>query len=324
MKKRLFSQFYLILMILVFISASLFLTSCSGNVAGGQGPLDTATALRIVSTGTQGVDTALLPNNPPSLIYDHNELNAIVEVKNHGNYPLQPEDCLVQVTGFDPNIITGGFNFQHSCAENMDQLEGKTIYNTEGGFNQIEFYSPQVILPQGVYEYNPSLNFLTCYKYHTTTSPSVCVDPLFYQVTSEQKTCLPTNVGLGGGQGGPVGVTYVGVQMTGEKAIFEINVMNLGSGRVLSPYADLRGCGQATLERSDFDHVAYTVKMSGGSLIDCKPRDGFVPLYNNQGKIICSFSVPGTTSFQTPLIIDLDYGYMQSFQSSIKIVQQPR
>jgi len=304
---------------------SLLLVSCSGRPAAGDRPQDTAAALKLVQSGTQGIEISVLPNYPPSLLYDQNELIALVEVKNRGNHDVEAQDCFVQISGFDPNIITGTFNGPRSCADTAGGvLEGKNVYNTQGSNNQIEFRSSNVALPPGVFEYNPTLNFLTCYNYRTTANPQVCVDPLFYQITSEQKTCVPADVSTGGGQGAPVGISYVGVDMIGSKAVFEINVVNLGGGRVLSPRADIRNCGQASLEYTDLDKVAYSVQLSGGSLIDCKPRDGMVRLNNNQGKIVCTYNIPGASSYQTPLLIDLDYGYIQSFQKPIKIIQTPR
>ncbi len=309
--------------IVVLVLLVIFIAGCSG-VPQGERPQDTAAALRAVQTGTQGVVTSILQNSPPALIYDSSDLVALVEVRNRGNYDLDQTSCFVQVTGFDPNIIRGGFDVSRSCSENVGTLQGKNVYNTEGDFNQIEFHSPNVQLPDGVFEYNPTLNFVTCYQYHTTASPQVCVDPLFYQVTSEQKSCVPRPASVGGGQGAPVGVSFVGVNMVGNKAVFEINVQNMGTGRVLSPFANVQNCGQASLDYTDFDRVGYDVRLSGGTLIDCKPHDKIVRLNNGQGKIVCSYTIPGTSSFETPLKIDLDYGYIDSIQQPIKIVKTPQ
>jgi len=308
----------------VIITLLILLTSCGGRVAGGDKPIDTAARLKQVQSGTQGVEVTVLPNNPPPLIYDQNELITILEIKNKGNHNLGTGDCFVQVTGFDPNIIRGYVT--HSCAENTGTLEGKNVYNLQGGINQIEFRSPGVSLPPGVFEYNPTLNFVTCYNYHTRANPSVCVDPLFYQVTPQQKTCIPHDVSVGGGQGGPVGISYVGVNMIGGKAIFEINVVNFNTaGRVLSPYSDIQNCGQASVEYKDLDKVTYNVNLGSGSgsVIDCKPRDHIVRLNNGQGKIVCQFNIPGTSAFETPLMIDLDYNFVQSFKKTVKIVKTP-
>jgi len=310
------------LLISVLIFSSLFLFSCGGTVPAGQTPVDTATALKMANTGTQGLEISLVTNYPPALIYDDNELVALVQVNNKGNHDLKPQDCFIQVTGFDSNIVKNGFNMYHPCAEGVGTLEGKNEYNTLGGSTQIEFRSTDNRLPAGVFEYNPTLNFVACYNYHTIANPVVCVDPLFYQVTSQQKTCIPHDVGMGGGQAAPVGVTNVGVDMVGSKAIFEIGIQNYAVGRVLSSYADLRNCGQASLTYTDLDQVYYTVAWSGGPL-DCKPRD-FVRLVNNYGKIVCSAALPNSAAFETPLMIDLDYNYIQSFTKQVKIVRTPQ
>ena len=303
----------------------MFLVSCQGGVKAGEGPQDTAAVLKAVQTGTQGVEIEILQNSPPPMIYDQNELVALVEVHNRGNHDLPAQDCFVQVTGFDPNIIGGDFQRYASCNEGYggQPLEGKNVYNTQGGINQLEFRSSNVALPPGVFEYSPTLNFVTCYYYHTIANPAVCVDPAFYQVTHEQKSCTPQNVAMGGGQGAPVGVSYVGVDMVGSKAIFEINVINSGTGQVLSDNADIRNCGRASLDYEDLDKVRYTARLSGGSM-DCKPRDGYVRLNNGQGKIVCSANIAGTSAYETPLMLDFEYGYVQSVQKPIKIVMTPQ
>ncbi|MEK6846145.1 MAG: hypothetical protein AABY26_05265, partial [Nanoarchaeota archaeon] len=67
-------------LVLVLLAMLLLLVSCKGRVGGGENPIDTATALKMVQTGTQGIETKLLQNSPPPLIYDQNELIAILEV----------------------------------------------------------------------------------------------------------------------------------------------------------------------------------------------------------------------------------------------------
>ncbi len=306
----------------MFLLMSLFLISCGGNVAGGDKPIDTATALKAVQTGTQGIVIRPIENYPPALIYDRNELTVMLDIDNKGNFPLLPQDCFVQITGFDPNIIKGGLSTQSCSATNNVPLEGKNVYNINGGTNQLLFQFLNVELPPGVFEYNPTLNFVTCYKYHTTANPVVCLDPLFYQVTPQQKNCIPKTVSMGGGQGAPVGITYVGVQMIGGKAVFEINIQNLATpGRALSPNIDLQTCGSSSITHTDLDKVYYTISMVGKP-IDCKPYQ-FVRLVNNNAKIVCTSPVTGASAYETPLLIDLDYNFIQSLQKPIKIVRTP-
>lgn len=312
---------WILCLVLVFI----LLVGCRGRIPQGEQPLETEAALRLVQTGTQGVELRVLPNYPPPVVYDKNELVALVEVQNRGNHDLEAGNCFVQVTGFDPNIILGGFNVPRSCAENVVTLEGKDVYNVQGGVNQLEFRSTSIQLPPGVYEYDPKFVLLkACYLYHTKASPSVCVDPLFYQVTAEQKACdFRRSVLTGGGQGAPVGVSYVGVQMAGGKAVFEINVVNLDNGRVLSPDVDVQNCDSG-LDYGSLDKIRYTVQLANaGTVGDCRPKDGYVRLTNDQGKIVCTFNLPNTGAYETPLLIDLDYGYVKSIQQPLKIIRTP-
>ncbi|MDO8511002.1 MAG: hypothetical protein Q7S55_02450 [Nanoarchaeota archaeon] len=309
--------------LVILIASLLLLVSCKPKPGAGETPLDTVAALQQVKTGTQGVELQLIQDSPPSILYDQSDLIALVEVKNKGSYDLKAQDCFVHVTGFDRNIISGSFFGPRSCAEGVGLLEGKNLYNTEGSSNILEFES-SINLPLQVPDYNPTLNFLSCYHYHTIANPSVCVDPLFYQVSAEQKTCRPKDVAMAGGQGGPVGVSYVGVDMVGNRAIFEINIRNMGTGRVLSPFANINNCGQASIDYQDLDRVQYNVEMTGGGKVNCKPQDGFVRLSNGQGKVICTFDIPGSSAFETPLLIDLDYSYTDSFQKSVRIVKTPQ
>lgn len=301
-----------------------FLTSCGGKVPAGESPQDTAAVLSMVQSGTQGIEIRTLANQPPALIYDDNELTAMVEVRNRGNDDVEIPDCYVQVTGQDQSIIGGSFSSSIPCAANMGVLEGKNIYNVEGGINMIEFTSPTVNLPDNVFEYNPTLNFLACYRYTTTANPQVCIDPLFYQVTSEQKACIPQDVGMGGGQGAPVGVSYVGVDMIGDKAIFEINVVNNGGGRVLDYGANIQNCGGASLSYQDLDVVEFEVSLNDGSPLNCKPLNRRVRLTNNVGKIVCtSNNIANTNAYETILQIRLDYSYIDSFTQPLKVVASP-
>ncbi|MBU1974005.1 MAG: hypothetical protein KKH52_01260, partial [Nanoarchaeota archaeon] len=70
--------------VILILVISIFLISCQNNVPAGEQPLETEAALRMVQTGMEGVELSFLPNYPPNLIYDQNELVAILEVKNKG------------------------------------------------------------------------------------------------------------------------------------------------------------------------------------------------------------------------------------------------
>lgn len=305
--------------VITLLVLSILLTSCSYRPASGEKPIETAAALSQVYTGTQGAQIRFLPDYPPANIYDTMDFIAVAEVWNKGAYDFAPGDCFLELTGYDKNILQG-IQYRKSCVSGTD-LEGKKSYNLDGSFNQVEFKSSSIFLPTGVNVYEPTLNLAVCYQYQTTANPMVCVENPLYQVTSQQKSCIVKDVSLAG-QGSPVGVSYVDVEMAGGKVIFSITVRNFGNGRVMNPTTSLSSCPN-TLEYSDFDKVGYSVDLSGGSLISCKPNDGFVRLTDNQGKILCSFGVGNTQSYETPLTVSLDYNYMDSFKKKVKIIKTP-
>lgn len=304
----------------VLLVTLLFITSCAFNPAAGEKPADTAAALKQVQTGTVGIEMKFITNYPPTLLYDTTDLNAIVEVSNKGATDLKIGECFIHLIGYDKNIIRNIQSYQ-ACSSSST-LEGKTVYNLKGSSNQVEFKSNSIKLPSGVNEYNPNLNLIACYDYQTIANPLVCVENSLYQTTSQQKSCIVKDISMSG-QGAPVGVSYVDVEMAGNKAIFAITIKNFNSqGRIISPSASLSYCPN-NLQYSDFDKVYYSVTLNGGSKIDCKPNDNYVKMTNNEGKIICSFNIGNTQSYETPLMITLDYNYMQSLRQQVKIISTP-
>ena len=305
----------------VLLISVLFLVSCQPRAAAGENPRETSAILQQVQSGTQGIEMKFVQNYPPQTIYDQMEMIALVELWNRGTHDLSPGECFIQATGFDPDIIED-IDLPQDCTSNVGGvLEGKNEFNTEGGFSQLEFNSPRVELPDGVFQYNPTLDMKACYRYRTRANPQVCVDPQIYQINSEQKTCQVQDVSTGGGQGGPVGVSHVGVTMVGNKAVYEISIQNYGTGTVLSPDVNVYNCD---VDYRDVDKVEFDVTLGGAAArVNCNPLDEIVRLVNKQGKIVCTFEVPNTAPYEAPLQIDLNYAYLDSVKQPISIVKLP-
>ncbi len=315
------SRYQNTILIITLATLILFTTSCSGG--SGSTPQDALSAMKAAQSGTEGIVTRTVPNYLPSVIFDGQQLSLMMEVRNKGSTNVEPQDCFVHVTGFDHNIIPGGLDVPRSCGDNYGTLDGKNIYNLDGSFNQLVIDSSTINLPIGVNEYSPNLVIDTCYRYTSTATATVCIDPENYNFETSQKACTPGSVGLGGGQGGPVGVSYVGVTMAGHRATFDINVQSFGGGTVLSNSAEIQNCGFNNWNFEDLNRVIYSVRFGNGQPLDCKPRDGLVRLSGNNGKIICTAEVPSGAAYETPLIVDLSYGYKTSTTQSVRIVRTP-
>ena len=304
--------------IVTLLIITLFLTSCGYKPSAGETPLESSASQKQANTGTQGVEFKFIKNYPPKTIYDTTSFQGIVEVWNKGNFDLKAGDCFLELIGYDKNIMR---MYSRQACISSGTLEGKKAHNLKGSYNQVEFKSSSITLPTGVTHYSPTLNLVACYEYKTEANPMVCVENSLYQVSSAQKSCQVKDVSSGG-QAAPVSVSYVDVEMAGNKAIFAITIKNSGKGRIISPLTSLANCPN-TLQYSDFDQVGYSVRLSGGSLISCKPTNRYVRLTNNVGKIICSFNIGNTPAYETPLMVDLDYNYMQYLKKPIEIIKTP-
>ncbi|MCK4589254.1 MAG: hypothetical protein KAT77_02340 [Nanoarchaeota archaeon] len=298
---------------------SILLVGCQPLVGGGETPEETSGLSRYARSGFQGLDMRFIQDLPPNSLWDVAELVIVNELKNVGSYNIEADKCFIEVSGIDRNIVR---NLQPGIRQSCDDIEGKSVYNTEGGFNQIEFQSASIILPEGVDRYAPNIVLSACYNYKTIASPQVCIDPGFYQLTSEQKSCQVRDVPLGGGQGAPVSVDNVKVDMVGQKAIFQLDISNTGPGRVVSPRAALNQC-PGNMRYDDFDEVGFIISLSGEFPEKCTPSDHLVRLTNNKGKVFCTFNVGSTAAYEAPLNIELNYKYLQSISKKVEIVKTP-
>lgn len=292
------------------------LTLATFLVSGCQGfgrRQDEPTGAGFVSTGSQALQMRFLPNMPPDKTYTQTPITAMLEVRNVGTYDMTTLN--IYLTGFDPMIIP----FQTSVYP-VPLLEARSRFNPEGGYDTVEYTSSPIQLPQGTFEYNPTLLATACYIYKTTASPLICIDPNPTDVLSD-KPCQVQNVGTGS-QGAPVAVSNVEVQSTPKDTLLRIQVQNVGSG-VLMKEVMVGNCMQP-LQFKELNEVRYSVIVGGegGSPLQCKPDNNVLRLIDNQGTIFCSVPhslIQGGSAYETPLRISLDYGYKESISQKITI-----
>jgi len=302
---------------LVILLLVIALTACSQQ--NPQEVNQVSAVSQYVRSGTQGVEMQFVQNLPPRQMYETGDLVTLIELRNLGHHDLGREafqQCFVQFGGFDKNIIRGVPERQ-TCGD----LPGKSEFLQDGGFTTIEFQSTGITLPADTPSYTPPLVATVCYEYKTIATPQVCVDPNFFEITADQKACEVRDGAVGGGQGGPVAVTSVNVDMAGSTAIFTIDISNNGNGRVISPQTSLTKCPK--LDYNDFDEVHFSVEMSSGQFIKCAPQGQIVRLNNGRGRFVCQFRIGNTPAYQTPLRIELNYNYMNTIRRDVEIIRTP-
>lgn len=279
-----------------------------------------------IYSGTRGIEMDFLPNFPPSELYDSSSLNIVAELRNKGAYDLSGSNCYLYLTGHDDSIVQG-IDRQKYCGD----LEAKSSYNFEGGYDRVEFSSTSIFLPEELDKLDQNLVLYACYEYRTTANPVVCINPRIYELRAGEDACTVRDVGMSGGQGAPVSVDSVEVDMMKGKVQYKIHVSNTGGGHVLSRHTSLSPSSYHScpfnLEYDDYNVVDYEVEMTQGFKEKCSPNidgDQRLRLINGRGTIICTFNIGDSgTAYTTPLRISLDYNYMDTISRNIKILRTP-
>ena len=277
-----------------------------------RGGADVSSLDEDVHKGNKGLELSFMQNLPPAKIYDNTDLHIVAELKNVGTTMLSGNLFL---EGIDTNLITG-----IRTQKSFRTIDPKTQFNDEGGFETIEFRSSSIRLPKGTDKFPLNVVLSACYDYETLANPIICVEPDPSNII-KGGSCVPKDISLSGGQGAPVAITKVETKTSNYKAYFTIDIQNVGGGEVID---SLSRCPH-NLEYDDINVVSYKVRLSNLAPFKCSPKiDGRskVRLTNGKAKVTCSFNIPATHKFayQTPLQVELDYGYMQSVQKSVEII----
>ena len=260
------------------------LSGCKGINLGGKSTETAGSSLRDVEvfTGTEGLTMNYVKDLPPPKLYSSTNLNVLLELHNKGVTDIN--NLNLYLSGYDTNIIA-----IPNRVRNVFGLLGKSRFNIEGGYRTVEFASNRINDKDFSERYPTTMTATACYDYTTVGTPVVCVDPFLYDVEAGARPCQVAPVSLSGGQGAPISVENVQVDSTGSEAYFEIEIANVGGGKVVQtakcPY---------NLDYNDLNYVKYDIKLSGQPPIECLPSErgsNRVRLVNDRAKITCTFAI---------------------------------
>jgi hypothetical protein len=312
----------------LFLFVLLFLASCTPS---SQTPVKLEKDLY---KGTEGVVMDLFEDKLPSEVYQGEILNYIVKLTNKGPYPVSNAKLLVSLEkGYmNFNKQTSSSNFHIKVISNIN-MEGKSLFNTLDDFD-IREESIKVGNIDGQSEYHDSvITTNLCYDYKGIAFADVCIDTDPYSTKPGQKPCtVKDSISLSEGQGGPVSINQIETRMLvdnygGKEYIrpqFIIHIGNQGSGFVIKPGTVDEVCSENALNDKIYNSVIINdIKFSGYTKKDfeCFPEE--LVLMQDQDKITCILKTGAilkeSTSYTTPLEIDISYGYMFSQSKEIKI-----
>jgi len=261
-------------------------------------------------SGTQGLEISFADS--PQKVYAGSYMNLMVELRNRGATDLK--SGVVHLSGYDPSAL----HFQDSQLV-LPEILGKSAYMSDGGYEILPFpESSYAEVPFGE-TYTPTLMLSSCYQYQTIATPSVCVISHPSDIVSTD-VCKPGTITLSS-QGAPVAVTKVEQEVMEQMMNFVITVENVGTGKVVNLDSLFSAC-PFELKHTDLNNVKITVKLSGGGEPVCTPGNN-IRLVDGKGVVFCKIPLEMETSYTTPLIIQLDYGYSQSVTRTFEIVRPP-
>jgi len=315
---------------ILYLSFVLLLILASGFQCTPKNSSSSSSGKSYTVSGTDGLTLAFVAQNPQDRfsIGDLEEpISIIFELRNKGSWPqTDGENILSQgkiyVSGFDDNIIVMN---EKSKILNRDVLRGASQFSPEGGFDMPEFKGAIRAGNLVIDKYEPIILGTACFPYATKASPSICVDPHPFD-TTRKKVCQVGAISLTS-QGAPIAVTKVEQESSSSKTQFKITIKNVGGGDILR-LSKLDACdpyGGTELKRSDFDKVELSRVSVGTTDLRCGPfiEANEIRLFNNEGFIICTMEASeyqgANSAYQTPLNIELRYGYRKTVSKPIKI-----
>ena len=196
----------------ILIFFALFLIGCATNYGlRNNGNKEVITH----RTGVIGLTMEFLKGMPPQKIFEGDTFPIMLKVKNNGAYDIKNDEIVVSL-GVERDytssirLLEGG-KVKKLLAENAAKLslEGKTQINPIGQEEIISYnIDAGLIDPQSESHISTAIANL-CYPYETILSTSICIDTDINNLRPAKKVCSLKNLVFSSGQGAPVAITKV-------------------------------------------------------------------------------------------------------------------
>jgi len=257
----------------------------------------------------------------------------IVDVKvklvNQGESELLPGSAKIKLYGVSSQEFNT-LNFDYfTVVEGLFPAE-KGIYE-EGG---------QIAVDMGDIDYNGQIgtSFIernlfakVCYPYQTKANVDACITSQRIEQTGAQSTCSldGEKVREGYVSSGPIQITSFTEELRGvSEIIFRIGIQNkkyvrTNEGQVFSKDAECESMesSSGSLQNEGKVYVKVLPENILCSFSNGQYNEGFITLNGNEEKVlVCTMVVEGTSRYTQGIDILLDYNYLESTSTKIKIL----
>jgi len=271
-------------------------------------------------TGSNGLTISFLPNAPPDEVYEENPFSVGILLKNEG--ACEVRNGIVSFSVEERYVEIS--NYENSVRFNLD---GKS-FATPGGDQETKFLKAKTKTIEGQSEKRETTIIASlCYPYKTIADASVCIDPDIYGLKTMNKICSVKDISLPA-QGAPVAVTKIESKMLSAenddyiKPQFIIHVKNVNNGEVIKKEKFQDACSSNSIGIDDINVIDIKAELSG-QMLECSP--GTLKLKDGEDSIRCVLEegIPKERgTYTSPLVIELEYGYMNSISNTFLIKKE--
>lgn len=310
----------------------LFLTACGSN--SGDTRLDTK-----LQTGTKGLAIDLMKQGFQNEVYEEGKLYAAFELRNEGYYDIirgiLVPSLETDLMGIESYELPRAFRSSNDNIITFN-LKGKTLIDPKGEKQVIRAVIKTRKIDDTRNKIVSNIIMTACYPYKTIFSGTLCIDTDPENVKIAKKTCSAKDI-TADSQGAPIAITKIqekilpGSSPDNIRVELQITAENKDTGILIDParYSDI--CLGKNSNTSDYNAIKvnyiefsdYSYKDGEKSQLECSPN----PMRKTDGGYFTRCTITESNSisksrltFDTPLIIELEYGYKSSVIAEVSIL----
>jgi hypothetical protein len=285
--------------------------------------------------GSQGLEIEFLKGSPPEEVTDSGtfDFQAIVSLKNEGEFELERDQVKIDVVGFLPD----DFGVSQDQLSDQQPEDNPTARKRDSEGNIIDAIETFVTFPSqdSFFNFERSVTGNTeftfkadvCYKYQTTALSRICVLRDLVNVDSDD-VCDPSESKTLFSSGSPINIGSFRQTVAGQNKIsFSFDVSHTGSGKVFkegdstSPAANCPSDPRETREKENRVLVAVNTGLPNLRCVGLSgSTSGFVTLVNKKRTVTCTQELdPGRNDFETNVEITADFNYEDSSEQKVLV-----
>jgi len=318
-------------MLLAFGIVLIFLISA----CGGGGDIASGAPSTPFIGGSSGLEIGFLADSPPAEVTDVGfPFQAIVNIKNKGEFDLTTNDVKISLIGFSPS----DFGASLAQLKNRPPEDTPTARKRDSEGNIIEPIETFVSFPSDVGSFtfsgqirgNTPFTFRAevCYKYKTEAVSAICVLENLFDIENDA-ICDPSATKNVFSSSSPIGVTGLRQNVAGEDKIqFSFDIVHSGNGNIFDP-TTVANCPKSSRDRrSNENKVKVEIDTGISGELSCVgvgekgigTWKGNVRLVNGKKTITCTQTLPTSRiDFEKNIDITVDFNYFDKVQRTILV-----